>query len=108
MSDALMWINFVGLIGAWYQTYSRVGFPQVKRESGADWREFLLGNAGWFGLAVVKVLFWWVTLVVWFFQGRPGPTWRAVTELDGREVRRIVRTDTAKGASSRADDPSVN
>lgn len=88
---SFFWIP--GFIGAWVQAYRRVGFAALKRENDVDWREFLVGNLFWFALTVAKVWFWFVTLGMWLISGRPGPTWRAVTELNGRPVRKIVRVN---------------
>lgn len=93
MRDLLPWVNLAGFLAAWVQAYRRVGFAEVKREYGVDWREFLLPNLLWFGLTAVKVLLWWLTFLIWFVQGRPEPTWRAVVEEDGLQVRLIERTE---------------
>jgi hypothetical protein len=90
--SAVMW---VGLIATWIQCYRRVGFGEIKREHGIDWREFLIPNLPWFLLTVAKVFFWPVTVVAWFVLGRPAETWRALVEENGREVRAIRRTAQA-------------
>lgn len=86
----------VGFVIAWVILYQRVGFPGVK----ADWREFLIPNLFWFVLFGLKFMFWPVTLVVWLIDGRQPSRWRAVTELEGRPARKIVRVSTSPDASS--------
>lgn len=88
---SLFW--WPGFIAAWVIAYRRVGFSEIKAEHGVDWRQFLVPNLPWFALTVAKVWFWFITLAHWYLTGQSGPRWRAVVELDGRPVRRIVRLD---------------
>jgi hypothetical protein len=91
VSGAVGLIYFAGFIVTWVVLYHRAGFPEVQ----PDWREFLLPNLPWFGLMSLKFLFWPVTLASWFLTGRGPSPWRAVTEIDGRPARRIVRVPDA-------------
>jgi len=88
----LMFTYVTCFIITWVLVYQRAGFSDIKAEQGIDWREFLLGNIPWFALTLLKVWFWFVTIGVWLLQGRPSSHWRAVTRIDGRPVRKIVRT----------------
>jgi hypothetical protein len=73
----------IGFVVTWIETYRRAQWP-------VDWREFLFRNLGYFALTIVKVWFWPVTFIVWLATGR-GPTrWRAVTNIGGRDVRKMV------------------
>lgn len=90
--DALVAIGFWGgFLPSMIAQYVRTGFP----DTDADWREFLISNAWWFALMLGKAVLWPITLGVWLYQGRPGTQWRAVTEIRGRPVRRIVRVARA-------------
>jgi hypothetical protein len=84
-----------GFVITWVVLYQRAGFPAVP----ADWREFLIPNLFWFVLFVFKFWFWPATLVVWLIEGRPPSRWRAVTELEGRPARKIVRVTTPPAAA---------
>lgn len=84
-----------GFAITWVVLYQRVGFPDVD----ADWREFLIPNLGWFALFIAKFWFWPVTLAAWLIEGRQPSRWRAVTKLNGRPVRRIVRVTTPTAAA---------
>ncbi len=73
--------------------YFRAGLGRVRRKEHVDWREFLLPNLGFFLLMFGKALAWPVTVAVWVARGSNRTSaWTAVTELDGRTVRRIIRT----------------
>jgi len=85
--EVLVLIYFIGFIVAWIVLYQRAGFPDVE----PDWREFLIPNIPWFFLMVIKFMYWPITLVVWLLTGMGASRWRAVTELDGRPARKIVR-----------------
>jgi hypothetical protein len=74
--------------------YFRAGLGRIKRSEGIDWREFLIPNIGFFLLMVGKAILWPVTVVHWNLQGRPTSPWVAVTSLNGRSVRRIVRSES--------------
>jgi hypothetical protein len=89
----ILW--FPGFIIAWVQVYRRAGFPDIKQREGIDWREFLIPNIPWFVMTVFKVWFWFVPFGLWLAQGRPGSPWRAVTEVNGRPARRIIRVASA-------------
>ncbi|MDQ1686223.1 MAG: hypothetical protein QOC82_2960 [Frankiaceae bacterium] len=79
-------------VAAWILLYHRAGFPDVRTKHNVDWREFLLPNLPWFFLLLLKIMFWPAPLAVWLVNGRPKESaWRAVTEVEGRPVRRIVR-----------------
>jgi len=67
--------------------YNRAGLADVE----PDWREILIGNLGWFILLAAKTILWPITLAAWLLQGRPASTWRAVTQVNGRPARKIVR-----------------
>lgn len=77
----------IGLIVTWVALYLRADFPSGNR----SWLEFLLPNLGWFGLMMVKILAWPITAGHWLYRGRGPSTWKAITNLNGREVRMIVR-----------------
>lgn len=94
---ALGFIYAGGFVVAMIALYVRVGFPSVK----PDWREFLLPNLPWFGLMVLKAWAWPVTLGVWLYKGRQPSVWKAVTHLDGREVRAIKRTGSVASIEAR-------
>jgi len=90
--QALGFIYAGGFVVAMIALYVRVGFPAVK----PDWREFLLPNLPWFALMLFKAWAWPVTLGIWLYNGRQPSVWRAVTQLDGREVRAIKRTSSMR------------
>jgi hypothetical protein len=75
--------------------------------NAAPARFFRSGDGGvsfttrWFALNALKAWFWFVTFVVWLIKGRPERTWRAVTEIDGRPVRRIIRVTSNDHEPSR-------
>jgi hypothetical protein len=76
--------------------YFRSGLGAVKRKEGVDWREFFMPDLGFFLLMVGKAPAWPVTLGVWVARGKPRESaWQAVTVIDGRPVRRMVRTEGA-------------
>lgn len=93
MSGAIGLIYLGGFIVTWVVLYQRAGFPDV----GADWREFLLPNPLWFILMFMKFWFWPLTLVVWLLTGRGPSRWRAVTEINGRPARKILRVPAPVG-----------
>jgi hypothetical protein len=68
-----------------------------------DWREFLIPNIPWFILMVFKFWFWPLALAAWLATGRGPSRWQAVTSIDGRPARRIVRVDAAGAARNRLD-----
>jgi hypothetical protein len=81
----VMLVYFIGLLASVYVQLGRVGLLKVER------REFVRSNLGWFLMSVGKDFIWPAVLIVWLAQGRPASRWEAVTELDGRDVRAIVR-----------------
>jgi hypothetical protein len=83
-----MW---TGVIVTWIACYHRVGFPELRRRHGVDWREFLTQNWWWFLLAAAKTFLWPITLAAWLMSGRSPSRWKAVVELNGRPARAIVR-----------------
>jgi hypothetical protein len=87
MGAAFGFCYLTGFVVTWIALYRRAGFQEID----ADWREFLISNLPWFALMIVKFWFWPVTLIGWLIDGRPSSRWRAVTELNGRPVRKIVR-----------------
>jgi hypothetical protein len=87
--QALGFIYAGGFVVALITLYVRVGFPAIKQ----DWIEFLIPNFLWFGLMIVKAWAWPITLAIWFYNGRKPSAWKAVTEINGREVRAIRRAD---------------
>lgn len=93
MSGAIGLIFLGGFIVTWVVLYQRAGFPDVD----ADWREFVFPNPLWFVLMVMKFWLWPLTLVVWLLTGRGPSRWRAVTEIDGRPARRILRVPAPVG-----------
>jgi hypothetical protein len=98
---ALLVLYDLGAIAAWIVLYNRVGFPEVRQKYQVDWREFLLPNLAWFGLFILKGLLWPVALGAWFASGSPKVSaWRAVTQADGMEARRIVRVIGKQNAST--------
>lgn len=86
--QALGFIYAGGFVAAMIALYYRVGFPEIKQ----NWREFLLPNLPWFGLMLIKAWGWPATLAIWIYNGRKPTAWKAVTEINGREVRAIKRT----------------
>ena len=90
MANVVAIVYLVGFIASWIVLYHRAGFPDVK----PDWREFLIPNLPWFALMIAKFWLWPVTLGVWLLTGRGPSRWRAVTELNGRPARAIVRVPT--------------
>ncbi len=83
----------IGMVVAWVVLYNRVGFPRVRHESDVDWREFLLPNLPWFALFIGKGFLWPIPVIMWFANGQPKESaWRAVSEINGRPARRIVRS----------------
>jgi hypothetical protein len=78
----------IGLIVTWIGLYLAVGFP-----ARGGWLEFVRPNLGWFGLMAVKIVAWPVTVGHWLYHGRRPSRWKAITTLEGREVRRIVRAE---------------
>lgn len=87
MGTVLVIGYWAGLITTWIVLYQRSGLPRVE----PDWREFLLPNVLWFTMLTLKILFWPATLAAWLIQGQPATRWKAVTVLDGRQTRRIIR-----------------
>jgi hypothetical protein len=87
MGQALGFIYAGGFVVAFIVLYVRVGFPGMKQ----NWQEFLIPNLPWFGLMAIKAWAWPITLAHWFYKGQGPSAWEAVTEVDGREVRRIRR-----------------
>lgn len=85
-----------GFVVTWVVLYRRAGFAGID----ADWREFLIPNLPWFALFVLKFWFWPATLAAWLVEGRQPSRWRAVTELEGRPARKIVRLAVARPAGS--------
>jgi hypothetical protein len=77
-------LYWVGLIITWIALYQRVDFP-------SNWREFYLSNIGWFSVMSLKIVAWPITFGHWLYMGRRPSQWKAVTKLEGREVRKIVR-----------------
>jgi hypothetical protein len=84
---ALWWAGiFASLVILWW----RAGL--TKGHTGVDWREFLLSNLGWFAVYwLLKSAAWPVVLYQWNAAGRPASPWQAVTEINGRPARRVVR-----------------
>lgn len=87
---SMMWISIIGLFIALPIVYFRNGFATVKREHGVDWREFLLAVPGFW---LSNVVFWPIGVVRWLVRGRPRRS-LAVVQLEGREVRTVVDTET--------------
>lgn len=81
----------------WICLYQAVGFP-----SGGGWLEFVIPNLWWFGLFYLKLVGWPLTAAHWLYFGRRPSRWTAVTNLHGREVRAIMRTQ-ATGSPVRND-----
>lgn len=75
-----------GFFVTWIVLYLRADFPPQR-----GWLEFFLPNLWWFGLMVLKMYAWPLTLGHWLYNGRPPSRWKAVTRLNGRETRKIVR-----------------
>ncbi|HWT92863.1 MAG TPA: hypothetical protein VN238_07690 [Solirubrobacteraceae bacterium] len=88
MADKLSAIYAIGFFATWIALYLRVGFPPHR-----GWLEFLLPNLWWFALMVVKIWGWPITLAHWIYAGCPPSRWQAVTSLNGREARSIVRVE---------------
>lgn len=84
--DAFGIIYASGFVVAWIALYVRAEFPPQ-----GGWLEFWLPNWWWFGLMALKMWAWPVTLGHWLYNGCKPSQWKAVTKLEGREVRRIVR-----------------
>lgn len=84
--DAFAGIYAIGFFISWAVLYMRADFPP-----GGGWLEFWLPNFWWFVLMILKAWAWPVTLGHWYYNGCRPSQWKAVTRLDGREVRQIVR-----------------
>lgn len=89
MDEAFGVFMFVGIVITGFVLHHRAGFSRA----GADWREFLLRNPHWFVLMLVKMFFWPVTLVAWLVTGMGPSRWTAITQENGRRVRKIVRVE---------------
>lgn len=79
-------IYLIGFVATWNVLKARAQFP-------TSWLEFYIPNIGWFTMFSLKVFAWPLVLVHWLAQGRRPSQWRAVTKLEGRNVRKIVRVD---------------
>jgi hypothetical protein len=98
MGAAVGFSYLIGIAVTWVILYQRAGFPEVH----ADWREFLLPNLPWFGLMILKFWFWPVTFAAWLIDGREPSRWRAVTQLNGRPVRKIMRLTPSTSTSKKS------
>jgi hypothetical protein len=91
MSEWWPTIWLIGVVVSAIVLHYRVGFPDVRLSERVDWREFLIPNIPWFALNLLKMWFWPVTLAAWLVQGMRKSRWRAVTSVNGRPTRRIIR-----------------
>jgi hypothetical protein len=82
------------LFVSWFVHYYRAGLADIKASEDAHWLEFLYPNFSWFLLMWAKTFTWPLVFVVWLTQGRPKSPWRAVTSINGRPVRSIIRVTT--------------
>lgn len=84
--------NVIGILGSGLVYLERAGF----RDTGTNWREFLLPNLPWMLMTLGKMLIWWAVLIFWLATGARNSPWRAITsDENGREVRAIVRASPA-------------
>lgn len=83
----------IGIFASWFVYHSRAGFSKLQ---GTDWREFLLPNLPWFLLMWGKCLAWLPVLIVWCCTGMRSSPWKAVTDIEGRPVRSIIRIGTSR------------
>lgn len=83
----IMLIYFIGLFGSIFLHIGRAGLYKVEANRG----EFVLSNLGWHLVVVGKSFVWPVVLIAWLIQGMPASHWQAVTELNGRPARAIIR-----------------
>ena len=83
----VMLVYFIGLFSSIFLHVRRAGLYKVSVSRG----EFVLSNVGWHLMLVGKSFVWPLVLIVWLVQGRPASHWQAVTELDGRPARAIIR-----------------
>lgn len=77
-------------IGFWlaFPVYGvRAGFTRV----APGWREYVLAQPTFFLLMFAKAFVWPLVTLAWLAQGRPPSPWRAIDEIDGVDVRRILR-----------------
>ncbi len=91
MAAILGLLPLASLFVSWFVYYGRAGLADVKSREGVEWREFLRPNLPWFLMMWAKCFVWPVVLIVWLAQDRPASPWRAVTSVDGRPARAIVR-----------------
>ena len=85
----MQYAYFGGFVGTWIVLHFRGGFS----DAGHDWREILLSSPLRFIVTTVQIFLWPVTLIAWIVNGgSKGSAWRALSELDGRKVQKIVRT----------------
>jgi len=103
--DAVGWVLwltwFVGQFVSFFVYKSRSGISQYP-SGGGDWREWLLPNLGFWVLTFAKQFGWPVVLVLWLVRGRQECPWVAYDHIGGREVRAVMRRETAcqRGLSS--------
>lgn len=94
--------NLAGFIVSWFVYYHRSGLAAVKAQEGIDWRQFLLPNLPFFLLYWAKMFVWPLVLVYWAVTGfKPSP-WRATTDIDGVEVRKLLRVAPDAAATGNA------
>lgn len=83
----VMVVYLIGLFSSIFVYIARAGLFKVDANRG----EFVLSNVGWHLMAVGKAFVWPLVLILWLIQGMPASPWRAVTELNGRPARAIIR-----------------
>jgi hypothetical protein len=100
VTEILGLMPLASLFISWFIYYERSGLSKVKSEERVDWREFFLPNLPWFLLMWAKCFTWPIVLIVWLARGAPASPWRAVTVVNGRPARAIVRTTPRAPARS--------
>jgi hypothetical protein len=83
----VMLVYFIGLFSSIFLHVARAGLYKVNASRG----EFVLSNVGWHLMLVGKSFAWPVVLIVWLVRGMPASRWQAMTEIDGRPARAIIR-----------------
>jgi hypothetical protein len=81
----VMLAYFVGVFSSIFVHLGRAGLLRVNRT------EFVLSNLGWYLMTMGKCFVWPFVLIAWLLRGMPHSHWQAVTELNGRRARAIIR-----------------
>lgn len=81
----------IGLFVSIFVYLGRAGLFRVKEQPGVNRYQFVFTNLGWYLMTLVKAFTWPVVLLTWLAQGLPASRWQAVTDLNGRPARAIIR-----------------